>query len=581
MRHALIVSLAALAACAQPEGASADALIWTDAPPPAAPTLFLSAPPATSVGGVLQLSVTGANPNETITVVLGIGVGDGPCPAAIGGVCTALTGPLRVVGSARANQFGNAVINVQIPTTTPLDSFGYFQAFVRRGPGNVNTIVSNVERVRTNDGSSRVRVVHASPNAPAVDIYANGSLLVPGLSYLEATPFVRVPEGDYTIDIRPALADPASTPVYTTQVTLVADFDFTAVAAGFLGSPNASDTFRVLPLAEDWSSPFPGTFYARVVHAGADAPAVAIDVGNDGVLDFAPLFRFGETGLTGIPLPADTSLQVAAAIPGAALPFTLPAFTADDEITVIATGRVAARPNEPDAFGLLALNRDGVIGFVRQNPQVYVLHASPDAPAVDLQVGGATIVDDLSFRQLKGPVVVPPGPYDIDIFDATGAQYVGTVQTPSLQAGERYLAVASGFFTPAQDEPLFQVNYFADSAQIVDGTAALQVIHASPDAPTVEVGVTNPDGSFLAITNPLTFPNEFSPGGVLVGPGNYPIAVAQPFGPVLFRFPELPLAIGDRYFAVATGSVNEGNFGITVIDPTVRPWAAITALPTP
>jgi hypothetical protein len=575
MRNPTMILLAALAACAEPQS---DSLIWVESPPPAAPTLYLGGPNAAPVGGSVSFLVNGAAPGELIEVVVGTGVGEGPCAAAT--VCAAVTGDVRVAGTARANSFGNAVVDVPIPASAPLDRLGYFQAIARRGPGGVSSVVSNVERVRTNDGSARVRVVHASPGAPVVDIYANGALLVPGLDYLQASPFVSVPPGFYTIDVRPALADPSSTPVYSTDVQLVGDFDFTAVAAGVLGSTKPADSFRVVALVEDWSPPFPGAFYTRVVHASPDAPAVALDVGNDGSLDFFPLLRFGETGAAGIGLPADTSLQVAATtLQGVSVPFTLPAFSGDDDITVIATGRLAARPNEPDAFGLLALDRDGVVGFVRQNPQVYVLHASPDAPTVDVQAGGATLVDDLSFRELSAPVTVPPGVYSLDVFDTSGRTYVTSLQTPELAAGERYLAIATGFLAPAPGQAPFQAAYFADSAAIVPGIATLQIIHASPDAPTVQVGALS-DG-FVDLTGPLTFPNEYSRQGLLIGAGVYDIAVAQPFGPVLFEFPGLPLVENDRYFAIATGSVTAGSFGITMVDPTAQPWATITVAPAP
>ena len=38
------------------------------------------------------------------------------------------------------------------------------------------------------------------------------------------------------------------------------------------------------------------------------------------------------------------------------------------------------------------------------------MHASPDAPAVDVFVGGTDteLVDDLSFSELSPPVQVPP-----------------------------------------------------------------------------------------------------------------------------------------------------------------------------
>ena len=60
------------------------------------------------------------------------------------------------------------------------------------------------------------------------------------------------------------------------------DAMITAVAVGLLGSMDADDTFRVLPLVEDFDAPARRRRpRVRIIHAGADAPAVALDVGND------------------------------------------------------------------------------------------------------------------------------------------------------------------------------------------------------------------------------------------------------------------------------------------------------------
>ena len=78
---------------------------------------------------------------------------------------------------------------------------------------------------------------------------------------------------------------------------------------------------------------------------------------------------------------------------------------------------------------------------------VYVLHTSPDAPAVDVYVGGSDteLVDNLSFGELSPPVQVPPAAYTLDVRVWDGGAVAATVATPELVAGERYLAVASGF----------------------------------------------------------------------------------------------------------------------------------------
>ena len=84
---------------------------------------------------------------------------------------------------------------------------------------------------------------------------------------------------------------------------------------------------------------------------------------------------------------------------------------------------------------------------------------------------------------------------------------------------------------------------------------------------------------FVPLTAPFVFTQQVDPAGLAVAPGVYDLAVALPGGPVLFTFDGIPLAPGDRYLAVATGSVAQGTFGLTLVDPTSRPWQTVTIDP--
>jgi LPXTG-motif cell wall-anchored protein len=54
-------------------------------------------------------------------------------------------------------------------------------------------------------GNAKVRVVHASPDAGPVDVVPRGGdPLVEGLAFPDATPYVEVPAGTYTLDVNPA-----------------------------------------------------------------------------------------------------------------------------------------------------------------------------------------------------------------------------------------------------------------------------------------------------------------------------------------------------------------------------------------
>ena len=431
-----------------------------------------------------------------------------------------------------------------------------------------------------------LRVVHASPGAPAVDVYAEGvaAPLVAGVAYLETTPYLDIEPGTYNIQLRAAGAAPTSPPAYETgDVAIPADATITAVAMGLLGSSDDADRLRVVPFVEDFTMPGGGQAAVRVIHASPDAPAVALDIGNDGTPEVTDFARFAETGQAGVALPAGTNLNVgirAGSPPARVTAFTTPAL-ANGEYFLIATGLLAAKPNADQAFGLLAVGPDGSVGLVRQDPVVHVLHSSPDAPAVDVYVGGSDteLVDNLSFGELSPPVQVPPAAYTLDVRVWDGGAVAASVTTPALMAGERYLAVASGFV--GGDAPDFTLLPYSDQFG-APGAPLLRVIHASPDAPAVDVGTW--DGTTFTALAPfrgLAFGDASAADGTQVGPGSLTVGVAA-------ENTTAPVATFDvtvdgdlAAFAVAAGSLTAKGeaFRLKVVDTGVWPWTVTEILP--
>jgi len=62
------------------------------------------------------------------------------------------------------------------------------------------------------EGDSSVRLIHASLDAPAVDVTVAGSdaVLSDNLTFSNASEYVTVPEGTYTLEVRPATDDEPS-----------------------------------------------------------------------------------------------------------------------------------------------------------------------------------------------------------------------------------------------------------------------------------------------------------------------------------------------------------------------------------
>jgi len=434
---------------------------------------------------------------------------------------------------------------------------------------------------------AELRVIHVSPDAPAVDIYAEGvsSPLIEDLDYSEVSDYLALDPGTYNIQVRAAGSDPGSTPAYETgDLTIPEDAEITAVAVGLLGSSDEADRFRVMAITEIFDDPGTGNVAAWIIHGAPDAPTVSIDVGNDGIWDISDFALFDDTGQGGVLLPSETELQIvigAGTPPERVTAFTTPGLPDGEELFIIATGLLDRLPREEKGFSLLAVRKSGSMGLVKQNPVVYAVHASPDAPAVDIYAGGAMLVENLDWGQISDPVQVPPGSYQLDFTATGGAAIAASDSVKNLSRGNRYLAIASGYLTST---PEFQLIPLVEMFNLISGDPLVRVVHASPDAPRVDggpvvegsVSVIAPDFEDLAFTD--ASPQEGT--AVPAGPITIGIAATGQTTP-LFSF-DLDVPAGGRLFGLAVGSALSGpgeTFHLLMINATSSPWISILVPP--
>jgi hypothetical protein len=273
--------------------------------------------------------------------------------------------------------------------------------------------------------------------------------------------------------------------------------------------------------------------------------------------------------------------------------FTSPELPEGAELFVIATGLTSKLARETDGFALLAVGPDGTIGFVKQDPIVYALHGSPDAPEVDAFVGEAELVDGISFGELAGPVQVPPGEYTLDFFGHTDGSArpsgapAASAKSGKLEPGERYLAIAAGFLAPESGQPGFQLAAYAEGFALDDAASArVRVVHGSPDAPAVDLGVLNAEKVVapVLVAN-VSFGDASEAAGLAISPGTVPLGVA-PAGQdstVVASF-HVPATAGARAFAIAAGALDSTqgqSFRLLAVDTATSPWSVGTVQPQP
>lgn len=449
-----------------------------------------------------------------------------------------------------------------------------------------------IEQNGPDAGSVMLRAVHASPDAPTVDVYAEGNStpIITALEYGAASLYFPVPAGTYNVQLRAHPSTEADPIAYETgPVELAANQRVTAVAAGFLSSNDPADDFRILPLVENFDAPGANGAMVRVLHAGADAPSVDIDVGDDGNTNIFGLERFADTGESGIELPSGDPLQVGILEAGGdkVTAFTTPALPAASEIFLIATGSLSNPARDDDGFALLAVGPGGSLGFIKQNPVVYALHGSPDAPAVDIYAGQNLLVENISFGDLSAGVQVPPADFYVLDFYATGTgpgNPVASFSTPELMAGGSYLAVAAGELSPEGDDQEFTLLAFEELFGSTE-VARVRAVHASGDAPPVNIGSIDSQTGDISV---VVFEN------LAFGAASAGVGAELPVGALTLgvsAFPSLtPAATFDvtttaglQTFAVAVGAlapdVGDASFRLILVVASASPWGGVEVLP--
>lgn len=319
--------------------------------------------------------------------------------------------------------------------------------------------------------AAKLRVMHGSPDVPAVSVYVNGNAAVPELAPLATTDYLDLPAGTYNVQV--ALAGkPVSEAVLSKSVTVEDGKRYTGFATGLLSNGTVK-----LDLAEDvLRAPF-GSSSVRVWHNSPDAPNVDVSVNGTRVLTAVPY----DARSPYLPLPAGT-YKVQISVTGTSTVVFEGDITTQpgESYTAIAQGSVTGKG---EAFRVQVLE-DATSGSLLR-----VLHASPNVPAVTVYVNGQPAIKRLGTLKATGYLALEPGSYNVAVALA-GQPLSKAVLKAKLDLADktRYTALARGLLKGKGARTL-EVASQGDITTAVAGTSALRVWHLSPDAPKVDVWV--------------------------------------------------------------------------------------------
>ena len=183
--------------------------------------------------------------------------------------------------------------------------------------------------------------------------------------------------------------------------------------------------------------------------------------------------------------------------------------------------------------------------FAADTARVRVVHASPDAPAVDVYLDGTKVdaLTNVPFGAISDYLTVPAGDHTVEVFPT------GTSQTAVIDASVSLAAGAS--YTVAATNPVasIQATVFADDPQPQPDKAKVRIIHLSPDAPAVDVA---PDGADPVVSN-LAYPDATD--YLALDGGTYDLEI-RPAGTtdVALQLDPVEIANGRAYTVFALGS---------------------------
>ena len=211
---------------------------------------------------------------------------------------------------------------------------------------------------------------------------------------------------------------------------------------------------------------------------------------------------------------------------------------------------VAAAP-----LALAACSSDSPTSPSAGTAQVRVAHLSPDAPAVDVYVDGTRVVSGAGFKDVTGYLTLPVGSASVRVTPAGATSPAVIDTTVTLAAGRSYTVAATGLLAAIQPVVL-------EDDRGTTGQAKVRFVHASPDAPAVDIAVTG--GPVLFSNVPFRQATAYPE----VAPSTYDLE-ARPAGSgaVALKVPDVTLNARTNYTIFAVGLLsNRSLSALAVVD---------------
>lgn len=344
-----------------------------------------------------------------------------------------------------------------------------------------------------------IQVLHASADAPPVDILVNGVVAIPDFDYKQGSGLIEVePATEYQIAVSAQLPGDDVVVIGGEGEEIFRTFGggtITTISAIGNAAEIEANVFTQLN-----SNPAAGNAEISVLHAVPGAGEVIVYATPvDAELDAsAPLgsFVFGGT-IDPVEVPAD-EYQIRAAFADAPLEAIFDSGPIDVPATRLLIAAVPSTTGGESPISLSVLTSTGSFEIldVSTQAQVRAVHNASDVTAVDIIADGGALFSNLTFPQVSDIQEVPGGTYTVEV--ATAGDYpagvaIGPVDL-TFDTGTVSTVVARG--TMLNDD--LNASQLTEDTRSIALYSKVRVFHGASTAPAVDVYLVAPGSTDLS-----------------------------------------------------------------------------------
>lgn len=418
---------------------------------------------------------------------------------------------------------------------------------------------------------ANLRVLHASPDAPAVNVYLDGAMTpaIEALDYGEASDWANIEAKQYEVEVYGILPDMSDTAeaVIEAMPSLMDGVNYTVVAVNNLAEISAKI------FADDGSNTDNERVRVQVAHLTAGAPDVDVHVTTSGAAlsanTVAGTVRFNDTAALGpVLLDAGDDYRIRVTAEGDASTVVFDSGTltlaAGADLFIGAIPNVSGVGESPIALAVLNTSGSSIIYDETGGAAVRAAHLVSDVGVVSIYAGadttegldadvtGTAVFADVDFKDVSDYAEVPAGAYDLAVSaDATTAAI--SAEGVELVRGMSYSVLALG--TAAEDN--LELVPYEDDRRSVATAAKVRLIHGASDTAEVDIYVTA-DGDIAEVEPTFSnVPYKATTGFVALAAGSYNVKITPTGTKTVAIDVDLDFEAGQIYTAIARNPDNE------------------------